>query len=1659
MQIINCGKGVHKREVRGVERLRDLPASWYAFTNLDLATGAGQSREIDVVIIADDRIFVVDLKDWNGRIESEAGNWKHNGRVTGSSPVQKCGQNARDIYILLDGQLKKHAKGSRPLTPRIHGLVVITGNADISGVAATEVQSVFHIDAFIRSVSTPGHRVSTFKPVPPDFVAAPLTGSEWKGRLSSFFNARTGPLRPGRRRYGNFVASSDDATFNHAQGIFSEYEAEDENASKTLGMLRVWDFSKADGRFQTEEGRTEIAGREQAVISFLRDRGERFESSILEQKAYDPDRSVGYWEVFDRRRRLKRLSDFVATESAHLSRDGRYELVRQTAARLADMHAVDVAHLDLGAHSVWLEAPSTVRLSHLMTARFPQIRTLGEARFSFLSALKVPEDVLGGGNDPKRKDVFLLGAIAHQLVFAKPPTPSEGAEELVEWSAAVDPDLTHADLHGWFERALSLEPSNRFADAAVALRAFNEATATRPTSLEVAAGLEGFRTEIRTQRQLFSSYPDSVSVKEGDRLDAWISEAGAERVFVKLWKRPAWGDQEREAPRILDFLERANELVRSPPSGCARLLRACWLGDAFCVVQELVDGRDLASSLEQEPSGWAEPQAAVRFLLRLAETVVDLHARGLAHGDLKPENVIVTGEEPCPMLVDLIDFSSTADGELVTTAYAPPAGGKMERDRYAVGKIAEEVLARVEMDGSSASDVLTAINFCREQEPANATLLPLVEAFERALAPPAADEILRMSVSIRDAAVGELLPDEGQFFLRRSHDGITFFLRGAVEEIEVWLDREGRPWKARRQMVDQGRIGRFARFEFMSVSASLTVVDSSCTELTGLAPLLAHPDFAAGWQGAQISQEVDGEPDDADAPTAETTGDAAEDLLAEQVQAETLRQTVSRLPAIDLPLLWRRLIDVEGELTTEGNTEGPSSFNRELRRHVVPFELARGTFDFNRSDTVGVERLDRKGQWRRVGELDIARSRPDRIFVDAADYFGKGQRELIQPDERLRFISHFGVQSLKRRESAISRILSRQSRTADLIDYFDPRISTAPLKAGHSARNSDLTLYELNPDQKEALLSLIEVRPLGLVQGPPGTGKTKFIAALAHYALSNGLARNVLLASQSHEAVNNAAEAVVKLFSAGEDHPSILRVGNEGVVSERLMPFHTEKVETLFKDRFAAEIAHRLRIAGKVLGLPEDLVEAVTLVETAIQPVLTRMDELSNQEGEVDRLVGLRATFEGQVGRIGLSPDEIDGWPDGPIDINEVVSTLLERTWGGVRIAADRVGRLRAVARLGRDFVTSVSTAQRGFETFLAGTRQIVAGTCVGLGRPSLGLTTTPFDLVIVDEAARCTASELSVPMQAGRWVVLVGDQAQLEPLHDPEVVQRVSSETAIPRREILRSDFERAFSTGYGRACGRTLLTQYRMLPPIGRVVSKTFYGGRLEHGRTVPEIEPEVLPDTLAKALTWISTDDQGERAFEKREQAGTSLQNHAEVDVILALLRKWHEHEAFRDWVLSQTKHEQAIGVICMYAAQRDLLRRRLQDPTVSEAFRRQIKVDTVDSYQGKENPVVVVSMVRNNADGPQHRGAGTIREGFLARENRVNVAASRAMDRLVVVGAKGRWSPLGAMARLAEAFDAEVEGGEAEILLSGSVIERKRERADRTAGRGQTMRVDA
>ncbi len=1626
LKIINCGKGLHEREVKGISMLMGLPPHWYAFTNLDLANAPGTSREIDVIMVIDDRILVVDLKDWKGPIESRDGHWFNGGRDHGPSPVAKIAQNARDIYLQLQTHLKRHSKGGSVIIPRVQGMVVLTNCKDLSGIAETEVRMVMDIANFVSALKHVPRRIETFGKAPP---LGPLTAPEWKDQFSKFFNVSKGVFVPGRRTYGGFFATSDAPVFEHPHAIYSEFEASDERQSPTLGILRLWDFTKADQRFQSEEGRTEIAGREQEVIAYLQDRCERCDEVIIDGRTRDPNFSVRYWEVFDRRRRLHRLMEFAGTELAELTRGERIELARQLLAAVDALHLAEAAHLDLGQHSVWVQRPSTVRLSHLMAASYPQIKSLGGDRYQFLATDRLPEDEFGDVGSSKQRDVFLVAAAVHRILLGAPPASPNGCPE---WTTDADAGAEFAELHDWFAKALAWVPKERFESAGDALAAFNAATAIRPSPAEVLEGLERHRHEIRSQMQLFQAYPPSEVLRDDETRMLWRSRKDETDVLVKVWKRASWGDQQREGARILDFLDRLAELAAVQPAGCAKVLDSMWLGDAIVLVQEWVDKPDLDCVLKGPNDVWDE-EARLALVTALAERISDLHALRLAHGDLKPANILVDPAAPSePIIVDLVDFTAAGDGEPFTTKYAPELGGRYERDCFAITVIADELLGLM---GSAASKRVTAaIEHIRADEPPNATLLPLLDALRHDDAPSEKHEAITLVSPF--VAPGPLLPDEGFYYLRRARWRRALIIRGACEEIEVELNAEGAPFRIQRRSLDQARIRTLARFEFGHLDGRIMVEDGPVGDLSQVLPVLQRSDVvealapaSTGPKNAVTAEEEQSEQDTG-------AGGPPEDDLIEAIAAEP-----PPTGQIDVAQLWDVLVDAERELITYGQVTEDSILDRSVNRHKVHFDLLSGSFDYNRRDRVLVEREDPRGNWRPVAQLDLQRSKPDTLYLENARFEPKNGTPLVQLGDELRFRSHFEETSLDRRQSAVKRITGRTSRTRNLISILDPRTGTQPLLLSDRIQPEELKdRYGLNDKQAETLSAVLATRPLALVQGPPGTGKTVFIAALVHAALTSGLARNVLLASQAHEAVNNAAEAVLKLFAKTGEAPSILRVGNENVVSERLLPFHVQRVEQLQKDRFRAEMRERLAVAARGLGIPDELGSMLSHIELAIRPVAARLAAISGEDGTEQRSTALRQTISQQLLPLGVDERIAIETPFDRI-VSDVVLACLKTLPQSDRPSADRVAKFQAAAALARDFVGTVSTEQRSFETFLAGTRQIVAGTCVGLGRSALGLTSTPFDLVIVDEAARCTASELAVPVQAGGWIVLVGDHQQLEPQHPESLVDEVAERLDIGVAEVARSDFERVFETRYGREAGHTLEQQYRMLPPIGEIVSESFYHGKLRHGRVEPIIDPPALPPELSHAVTWIDTSPVGERAKQADPNQRKSLTNPFEADCIVALLRRWSECQSFLDWLERPRPHSHAIGIICAYSAQRDLVRRKISLAPIHPTLRTALKVDTIDSYQGKENPVVIVSLVRNNWEGPKEEGIRAIRPGFLAKPNRINVAISRAMDRLVIVGSRSRWEPGGPMSRIAGAFATKIDQGQAAVLASDQLVDGK------------------
>jgi serine/threonine-protein kinase len=129
-------------------------------------------------------------------------------------------------------------------------------------------------------------------------------------------------------------------------------------------------------------------------------------------------------------------------------------------------------------------------------------------------------------------------------------------------------------------------------------------------------------------------------------------------------------------------------------------------GDDLAIVMELVHGHDLRTHLRRR--GTFAPAEAVRVTVAVLEALASAHQKNCLHRDVKPDNVLVEGEDPTrASAVKLSDFSISrlseassikATGLLGTPEYMPPelfSQGTFSAasDVYAVGIMLYELLA------------------------------------------------------------------------------------------------------------------------------------------------------------------------------------------------------------------------------------------------------------------------------------------------------------------------------------------------------------------------------------------------------------------------------------------------------------------------------------------------------------------------------------------------------------------------------------------------------------------------------------------------------------------------------------------------------------------------------------------------------------------------------------------------------------------------------------------------------------------------------------------------------------------------------------------------------------------------------------------------------
>jgi uncharacterized protein len=244
-------------------------------------------------------------------------------------------------------------------------------------------------------------------------------------------------------------------------------------------------------------------------------------------------------------------------------------------------------------------------------------------------------------------------------------------------------------------------------------------------------------------------------------------------------------------------------------------------------------------------------------------------------------------------------------------------------------------------------------------------------------------------------------------------------------------------------------------------------------------------------------------------------------------------------------------------------------------------------------------------------------------------------------------------------------------------------------------------------------------------------------------------------------------------------------------------------------------------------------------------------------------------------------------------------------------------------------------------------------------------------DVLVIDEAGQLSLATALAVSRAARGLVLFGDPAQLEQpqkgVH-PEGAEVSALEHWLGGEHLTIPP-----------ELGVFLPKTRRLHPLICEFVSAAFYEGRLS-------TEPGLGLERQALSLAgdgWES----GVR-FSPVVHRGNTNQSDEEVEAVVGLVgRLLDEATRFRPRQGEARPLTPAdILVIAPYNAQVSALRRALPS---------ELRVGTVDKFQGQEAPVVIYSMTSSSAeDAP--RGLE-----FLYSLNRLNVAVSRAQALCFIV----------------------------------------------------------
>lgn len=1091
---------------------------------------------------------------------------------------------------------------------------------------------------------------------------------------------------------------------------------------------------------------------------------------------------------------------------------------------------------------------------------------------------------------------------------------------------------------------------------------------------------EGGMASVYQARDLVTD--ELVAVKRFDRTKH-LPEIEAE-----AYRREVEALQNLRHPNILKILNHGKDDSGRP------FLVLAWMK------HDLVEHRRLGASAFD---GWDD--FAEQILLPTIDALAHAHAAGYCHRDVKPANVLIA-EDGTPHLADFgisklkrCLHPRVTLNEFMSRPYAPPepddGSFSYARDVYAIAALSVWALSDSAIhsydDLESAFGQIDVVPDIREiltrslsrqpserQSTASVLQVELARIQERRRQVWIEKDRKRCVLVLTNKAMSALRDD-----LDLSND--SNIKRFVIEDIndESTVDRFVENYGKPNERVRPGQYtvlgGTFSYHVTLSDDATKFVVLNVRRFTPDLVQRLKADQLQSPFTFALAPDR-----------NSAAAGDAATILeLALNEYEDQKKQQREQTAQEQLFLTWQNVL--EAKSTFEREKVAPVRFSQSsVKGRLLSLQL-------EESDISGIENgqprlIKTEGRWI-SGDVYSFNQRELVLYCRQADLTDAPRSGVALLDTRAAEIA------IERQRSALTDVKQGGGARADLRDFLVAPKATRPPDT--SVDLDQNVLGDLDESQADSLRAALGTNDILLVHGPPGTGKTGFISHLINESLRRNPRARILLTSQTHVAIDNAIERVAKLNPALR----ILRIArtDSDVVADSCNSYRVERQLDRWRREVAEGSENWLRQWAEGQGLNADEIVLGSLLKqiAAVRDDIERFRaDIKEQDAELqelrdvpdeERRTGANAdieALEAGIEELQLNLDDAkqhldqlerqlkDSQADSKDFLAMGSSELAE--WSALFLGksdesrrAEQLLRLQAdwLDRFGRDVTFHGALCERS---------SVVAATCIGLASLA-GADDVEYDLCIIDEASKATATEALVPMtRAKRWV-LVGDSRQLSPFED-EVHRsaRLRDRFDIDSEQATETLFE-LLRRELPPECQRMLKKQYRMVPPIGRLISECFYDGEVESAERALDAQ---LVSATGKAVTWFTTRYEPNR---EEERAGSSFVNPDEVQHVLRLVRKING-------AIADTERRVHVLLLSGYAAQIRLLEQSVnrEATLLSDLV---IECNTVDAVQGREADIVIFSVTRSNEDD---------KAGFLSELSRINVALSRARELLIIVG---------------------------------------------------------